>query len=250
MLSTLWLMPEQEQRIALEIELVLERLRQEISALQRSQHTELPSVAEKVDEVQKPEQEASETLEHETEENPTGASESPGGQGPEVYDGRDCTHQAEDEAEKANLPQDTEETSAEIEPVSPGEDQLGISQETNTHSEEENLTQVEEETNGVGFATATDQAGSPPSTDTSQESDPLEAAKPLQEEPEGQITQDKDDKPQVVSETADAPTSAGSVDSPVRKKFTCGRCSVPIPLGSDFFRCVGHACQGALPFNF
>uniref|UniRef100_A0A8H7Y3G6 ZZ-type domain-containing protein n=1 Tax=Psilocybe cubensis TaxID=181762 RepID=A0A8H7Y3G6_PSICU len=39
MLSTLWLMPEQEQKIALEILVVLEQIRQEISALQRSQST-------------------------------------------------------------------------------------------------------------------------------------------------------------------------------------------------------------------
>lgn len=231
MLCALHLVPEQERKFLLVTELVVQHIQHEINGLQHSHSAEVSVIVKKEEEVQRLEQESLKTR---------------------ATDGRDSTHwqQNEDEAEKADLPREKEKRATEIELISIGEGLLAISQETKTPSEEDDFTHEKEKISCVKLATKAGQAGPSPNEDVTKENDPLETTNPSQEEPEGHTIQDKENKPKVISQSAAAAPFAISLASEMRKKFSCGHCSVPISLSTDFFVCVGHDCRGALLSRF
>lgn len=64
-----------------------------------------------------------------------------------------------------------------------------------------------------------------------------------------EASQEENAVPQVLEDapepTSDAPDTVKPVVTPPVLQFTCGRCSEIISLESEFFRCVGSACQSA-----
>lgn len=218
-------LPEQSQRMVLEVESILEQLQQEFSAQQRSNANigVTRAISELKTDIPKAEEISQEQGTSTQEKDMIPETQEIADQKPDALQGESI------------VPPVTRETSDEAK-------EIGEPVARDDTQEKEDISQTNE-------AAATDASSSKenivePSSEQRQTDD--EKVEVSHETPSPKVPGDTTQPTSELASTS-APVVTKEATLPVLQ-FICGRCSETISLESEFFRCVGSTCQSALLF--